>query len=618
MKNQANIRNIGIVAHIDHGKCIGPDERLVLYNGESIKAKDLFEELKTNGVLAAKDEEKEVYEITSPHFVFSLNKETGKMEKKPVTHAWKFNNKTEMKNVRLRNGFSVCTTPEHGFLALKDLKFEFIEAKDLSKGSAIVSARKLSASSGENFKEQILEKLSQKQFYVSLSKEMKEKINENLGKSKEKKKITLQNCSISTKFSTFYFGLRKNRLLLNDVFSLSKYFKISPNELFENIETINFGCGRKNIFPKNLENFYYLAGLFVGDGSERRFVVGKPYLEKRFVEICNAFGFNPKEKIVPGKTKELYANKTILELLNSIFDYTKKMKSHNVRISKILESSPDTLVACFLRGYFDCDGTVEKGRNAISITSASTQMLKDLQITLLRFGCISIVNKNDNTLYISGVSAKHFVNHIGFEIEEKMSKATNLAQKSTGSQVCDLVPIGNGLNSFRNMQKNFVSMTSIGHHYYKYENGQYSPTVTTFAQIVGSFKQKGIEIKALEKINTEELAFVEVEEISNEYFKEVYDFTVADNHNFIANGVVVHNTTMTDSLVAASGLMSEALAGKQLVMDFEDQEQARGITINAANISITQKIGDQEYLINIIDTPGHVDFGGEVLRNEGS
>ncbi|MBI5553674.1 MAG: elongation factor EF-2, partial [Candidatus Diapherotrites archaeon] len=83
---------------------------------------------------------------------------------------------------------------------------------------------------------------------------------------------------------------------------------------------------------------------------------------------------------------------------------------------------------------------------------------------------------------------------------------------------------------------------------------------------------------------------------------------------FVANGLVVSNTTTTDNLIAASGMMSQELAGKQLMMDFEDQEQERGITINAANISVTHQYKDQEYLINIIDTPGHVDFGGDVIR----
>ncbi|MFA6908071.1 MAG: elongation factor EF-2, partial [Candidatus Micrarchaeia archaeon] len=73
-------------------------------------------------------------------------------------------------------------------------------------------------------------------------------------------------------------------------------------------------------------------------------------------------------------------------------------------------------------------------------------------------------------------------------------------------------------------------------------------------------------------------------------------------------------TTMTDSLVARAGLISKELAGEQRMMDFDEQEQARGITIKAANISLAFHYNDQDYLINLIDTPGHVDFGGHVTR----
>ncbi len=73
-------------------------------------------------------------------------------------------------------------------------------------------------------------------------------------------------------------------------------------------------------------------------------------------------------------------------------------------------------------------------------------------------------------------------------------------------------------------------------------------------------------------------------------------------------------TTMTDSLVARAGLISKELAGEQRMMDFDEQEQARGITIKAANISLAFHYNEQDYLINLIDTPGHVDFGGHVTR----
>jgi len=73
-------------------------------------------------------------------------------------------------------------------------------------------------------------------------------------------------------------------------------------------------------------------------------------------------------------------------------------------------------------------------------------------------------------------------------------------------------------------------------------------------------------------------------------------------------------TTLSDNLIAGAGMMSEELAGKSRVLDFDDQESARGITINAASASMVHGVSGEDYLINLIDTPGHVDFGGDVTR----
>ncbi len=88
---------------------------------------------------------------------------------------------------------------------------------------------------------------------------------------------------------------------------------------------------------------------------------------------------------------------------------------------------------------------------------------------------------------------------------------------------------------------------------------------------------------------------------------------------FVRNiGTAAHidhgKTTFSDNLIAGAGMMSSDLAGDARVLDYDEQEAARGITINAASASMVHHFEGKSYLINLIDTPGHVDFGGDVTR----
>ena len=295
MNKRENIRNIGIVAHIDHGKCIGKNTRIMLSNSTFVRAEELYEKALLNGKKVVEDSQKNVYALESPIEVFSLNKDSGRIENRVISHAWKLKGGKVLK-IRLRNGFEVTTTPEHKYLIFDGIDFKETVAAKLKRTDKIVCAR-------------------------------------NLGKA---------------------------------------------------------------------------------------FLMAKEQ---------------------------------------------------------------------------------------------------------------------------------------------------------------------------------------------KYENAQHTGVTKNYSQIAGQLMQTITKEKNFAKLD-----FVAVESITECFEEFVYDFTVPETHNFLAEGVFIHNTTLTDNLIAAAGLISEELAGKQLFMDYYELEQQRGITINAANISLVYKREDKKYLINVIDTPGHIDFGGEVIR----
>ncbi|PSP23776.1 elongation factor EF-2 [Halobacteriales archaeon QH_10_65_19] len=620
MDKPENIRNIAIAAHVDHGKCVSGDARISLADGRVVEAERLFEEIRADGEPVA--DEQEGYRPAETVEVTSYDRTRGETGPASVDYACRRRADEPLVRIRTSSGHELETTPEHRYLVLtRSGVTEFERADNLKEGDTVVGVRQTPAGAGENAKADLLRHLTREYgFYITVTDEFNDRLD-----AHDRERL-YEAANSELKQNSFDHAVWRGQYRLRDIVNVCDELGIDLEELYANVQSLNYrGSDQRGehsslelTLPETLEPLFYLAGAYFGDGDcEGNLTNNASEMKAAVREHAARLGMEPivQEFESRGDRIEL-GGKTLTTLLQAAFEYPEAEKSSSIRVPEFVFRAGREETAAFIRGYLDADGTVEKNRSAVSVTSTSLGMLEDLQLLLYQFDVASKLNRENNTLYLSGKLSLEAFREIGFTLSDKQASFERLLDTAATAKV-DRVPVSG--ETLRRIRTDLdASQTDISGSYHSYENDDIGLSKLSLSRIVDRFDEldssDDIRIERLEGLAKADSSFVEVESIERTDREFVYDFGVETHQNFVCEGIVVHNTTLTDNLLAGAGMISDETAGEQLAMDTEEDEQERGITIDAANVSMTHEYEGTNHLINLIDTPGHVDFGGDVTR----
>jgi translation initiation factor 5B len=542
----------------------------------------------------------------------------GSVMPRRVSHVWKLET-DKLISVSTKAGYSVKCTPEHKFLSMsKGGELRYVEAEKLALGDHLVLPSKTNIIQCDlrEVKSVILSRISD-DFLVKVS----QSLNERIAAFSRGRRVKL-GTEVGDKQLIFHVEQRYYRA---SVFrKLAAAVAISLGSAYDSVECIKFASKKQRASHKSpwmnlprdergFESLCYLVGLLYGDG-----LAGSGHLANTSDDIMDMFSNSLKSAFGIGATKAWRrtsyivshrGGKTLARFLTEIFDYPERDKTRAMDVPELISIMPDVQVAAFLRGFYDAEGFIQDGRN-IGVGCESQMLMRKLPMLLQRFGCLAYFGKNAHSreIFISGKDyVAAFIKHIGFYDREKMLSAKIRLPKSGTSRVFDLTPIpGEYLKSVRSTNQviwdthfqltSFESRQRLS----RYVLGRLPSVLPSYEDRV---LQETVKNYAMVQVTG-------IEEIQGDC--SVYDFTVDDHHNFVANGLIIHNTSFLDK-IRGTGVQAREAGGitQQIGASFFPME-----TLIAISGQLLDKSGAQLRIpgLLLIDTPGHEVFSNLRMR----
>ena len=521
--------------------------------------------------------------------------------------------------VETRAGYSVRTTPEHKFLVMRRSgEADYVEAENLKLGDYLLLPTRVYVRQNnlEGVKSEILSRLSDG-FLVRVPQEFVRQVREIATDG-----IGRLGADLGDRHFGYHLGKRYFRAGVFREFVAR--LGLTPAEGYDVISELKFSSSRWHggrtskwiSLPRDEGGFKalaYILGLLYGDGHARTAYLSNTSLAliSEFRQAIDmAFGVDCGESWNrTSYTVRHRGGRSLAMFLHEAFEYPLEDKTRVLDVPRLVSLMPDGLLSAFIQGFFDAEGFVQEGRN-IGVGCESPSLMKHLPLLLQRFGCLAYFGKrsHEREIFISGKDfVSTFNREIGFREPSKARAASRRQEYSKTNRIFELTPIpGDFLREVRAgrhvVWDDHFQLTSF-EPYARLSKG----VLTRLQQAVPAYSNPGLE-KTLANFSTVQVTKLAVEE--GDF--EVFDFTVDEAHNFVANCLVIHNTSLADAL-RGTGVQAREVGGitQEIGASFFPMETLKQI----CGPLLSRAGGELEVPgLLMIDTPGHAVFSNLRLR----